>query len=442
MKKCFIAVFILWISCSKDTPTNVEASREQTYTLLVNNGEGGSVNTTGGTYNQGQIVSITATPNSGYQFIGWSGDVSTSTNPLSITIESNTTITAIFEAIPFDKYTSIFEDINDQQLYIDTWIQDAIDYGRGDLIDALDNLVLEPINSDRYSDGGYALICSEDDTIWLHSDFFENSTYQFGALSSPDLYRIYLVYHEIGHTILELNHANYAGEDNNSSVITATAGYLPDQYDIMGYPTQNGDGFFRFNPEEWDDMLQRYFNPDQEWIANCENGEVGVGLGVGKWKIKKNSLETIHSINISEDTTSKNSNATFNIVVNDLNLSLSETTYFDCRESGDGIYYYFDGNIDGDIQVVLLISAVDGGENNDGGFISIDFYYPDDTTKNAMIGFRSRVEESVEFVEIVNNQWTVNFDGTAYRTYYNEQGNYVYTDDEIRTIVSANGNCN
>ena len=97
MKKCFIAVFILWIGCSKDTLTNVEASREQTYTLLVNNGDGGSVNTTGGTYNQGQIVSITATPNSGYQFIGWSGDVSTSTNPLSITIESNTTITAIFE---------------------------------------------------------------------------------------------------------------------------------------------------------------------------------------------------------------------------------------------------------------------------------------------------------------------------------------------------------
>ena len=131
-----------------------------------------------------------------------------------------------------------------------------------------------------------------------------------------------------------------------------------------------------------------------------------------------------------------------NIIVNDLNISLTETTYFECRESGDGIYYYFDGNIDGDIEVVLLISAVDGGENNDGGFIEINFYYPDGTSKTSWIGFRSRVEERVEFVEIVNNQWTVNFDGTAYRTYYNEQGNYVYTDDEIPTIVSANGNCN
>lgn len=343
---------------------------------------------------------------------------------------------------PFEKYTPIFEDINNQQLYIDSWIQDAIDYGRDDLINALDNLVLESINSDRYGDGGYALICSENDTIWLHSDFFENSTYQFGDLSSPDLYRIYLVYHEIGHTILELNHANYAGVDNNSSVITATAGYLSDQYDVMGYPTKNGEGFFRFTLEEWDDMLQRYFNPDQEWIANCEDGEVGVALGVGKWKIKKNTLETIHSINISDDTTNKNSDATFNIVINDLNLSLSETTYFECRESGDGIYYYFNGNIDGDIEVVLLISAVDGGENNDGGFIEINFNYPDGTSKTSWIGFRSRVEERVEFVEIVNNQWTISFDGTAYRTYYNEQGNYVYTDDEIRTIVSANGNCN
>lgn len=352
------------------------------------------------------------------------------------------TNTVSITATTFEKYTSIFEDINNQQLYIDSWIQDAIDYGRDDLINALDNLVLESINSDRYGDGGYALICSENDTIWLHSDFFQNSTYQFGNLSSPDLYRIYLVYHEIGHTILELNHANYAGVDNNSSVITATAGYLSDQYDVMGYPTKNGEGFFRFTLEEWDDMLQRYFNPDQEWIANCEDGEVGVALGVGKWKIKKNTLETIHSINISDDTTNKNSDATFNIVINDFNISLSETTYFDCRESGDGIYYYFNGNIDGDIEVVLLISAVDGGENADGGFIEINFYYPDGTSKTSWIGFRSRVEERVEFVEIVNNQWTINFDGTAYRTYYNEQGNYVYTDDEIRTIVSANGNCN
>ncbi|MDA9294959.1 hypothetical protein N9P98_03940 [Flavobacteriaceae bacterium] len=451
-------IFQNWSNGSTDNPLAIILNQntiltanfiKRKYPLTINiQGEGtvreeivSSGKSTPTEYNSGSVVRVTALPSNGWLFGKWSGSVSSTLDQIELEIDDSKTLNVIFEAVPFEKYSSIFGDTNNQQLYIDAWIQDAIYYGRNDLINALDNFTLEGIYSEYYSYGGYALICSENDTVWLHSDFFEDSTYQFGELSSPDLYRIYLLYHEIGHTILDMNHANYAEQYNNSSVITATAGYIPDQYDIMGYPQKNGEGFFRFNPEEWDQMLQRYFNPDQAWIANCENGEVAVALGVGKWKIKKKSLETIQSIIISEETTSKGSNATLNIVVNDLNISLSETSYYDCRDSGDGIYYYFDGNIDGDIGVVLLISAVDGGNNNDGGFIEINFNYPDGSTKTSWIGFRSRVEESVEFIEIVNNQWSVNFNGIAYKTYYNEQGEYVYTDDEILTIVSAYGNC-
>ena len=101
MKKSFIAIFILLIACSKEAPIDDEPVRVPTYTLTVNSGEGGTVDSTGGTYNQGQTVSVRAIPNPGYEFTGWLGDVSGTSNPLSITIDSNTSITAQFTRIKY-----------------------------------------------------------------------------------------------------------------------------------------------------------------------------------------------------------------------------------------------------------------------------------------------------------------------------------------------------
>ena len=43
-------------------------------------------------------VPLTATANSGWDFSGWSGDLSGNTNPTSITLDGNKTITATFTA--------------------------------------------------------------------------------------------------------------------------------------------------------------------------------------------------------------------------------------------------------------------------------------------------------------------------------------------------------
>lgn len=50
----------------------------------------------GGTYSSGSTISISATPFNGYQFSHWSGDASGSSNPLSITINQDTSIVANF----------------------------------------------------------------------------------------------------------------------------------------------------------------------------------------------------------------------------------------------------------------------------------------------------------------------------------------------------------
>ena len=67
------------------------------YTITVIAGDGGSV-TAGGTFDEGTVLTITASPNDGYEFIGWTGSEVTS-NEVSITVNTNLTLTANFQLI-------------------------------------------------------------------------------------------------------------------------------------------------------------------------------------------------------------------------------------------------------------------------------------------------------------------------------------------------------
>jgi hypothetical protein len=73
-----------------------------TYELTVNTepSQGGSVDPEGGTYDEGEEVEVTATPSAGWEFSGWSGDIESSDNPLTVTMDANTTITAEFTEVP------------------------------------------------------------------------------------------------------------------------------------------------------------------------------------------------------------------------------------------------------------------------------------------------------------------------------------------------------
>jgi hypothetical protein len=106
MKKLPIYIsLLLLITCSKDNPDTIDNSTPDTilpkYTLTANAGDGGSVSG-GGTFASGTQVSLTATPTSGYSFSGWSNG--TTANPLTVTLNSNTSITANFEVL-INSYT-------------------------------------------------------------------------------------------------------------------------------------------------------------------------------------------------------------------------------------------------------------------------------------------------------------------------------------------------
>ena len=101
IKKISVYISLLVIlNCAKEdsqAPNTPPSQITRQNTLTVSAGDGGSVSTTGGTFSSGTQVSITATPNAGYSFSGWSNG--STANPLTVTLNSNTTITANFQVI-------------------------------------------------------------------------------------------------------------------------------------------------------------------------------------------------------------------------------------------------------------------------------------------------------------------------------------------------------
>ena len=132
MKKLFFTlILLLFLTCSKDStednssvyvapPTNttntITTPTVTQYTLTVTAGTGGSVSTAGGTYNDGANLSITATPEKGYEFVGWEGNESDSPN-LSITLNSDTILEANFQRIIFESRSERYSSINETTGY-------------------------------------------------------------------------------------------------------------------------------------------------------------------------------------------------------------------------------------------------------------------------------------------------------------------------------------
>jgi uncharacterized repeat protein (TIGR02543 family) len=76
-----------------------------TYKLTTTTIGSGTVSPAVGDYPQGSTLTLTAKPASGYIFTGWSGDASGTTNPISVSMSANKTITATFTAIPVQTIT-------------------------------------------------------------------------------------------------------------------------------------------------------------------------------------------------------------------------------------------------------------------------------------------------------------------------------------------------
>ncbi|MCP2045440.1 InlB B-repeat-containing protein, partial [Pontibacter sp. HSC-36F09] len=83
-----------------------EAIPPTMYALTITQPQNGSIaaEPSAATYVAGSVVTLTATPADGYQFVGWTGDASGSELTVSITMDADKAVSATFEVIPPTMY--------------------------------------------------------------------------------------------------------------------------------------------------------------------------------------------------------------------------------------------------------------------------------------------------------------------------------------------------
>jgi hypothetical protein len=138
------------------------------YDLTISSTAGGNVTEPGEgifTYDQGTVVSLNATPNTGYEFVNWSGDVTAVGNSNSpattITMSGNYSITANFELIPPEQFTLTISSTAGGS--VTTPGEGAFTYDEGTVV----NLVATPNNGCRFArwSGDGAVMEDDEDAI-------------------------------------------------------------------------------------------------------------------------------------------------------------------------------------------------------------------------------------------------------------------------------------
>ena len=103
----YLFILLIIFSCSKEASEDIGVEIFQPepvaavvkYQLSVTAAEGGTVSTSGGEFVSGSPITVTASPNSGYSFVNWTGDGSSTSSSFTFNLLSNTNLTANFQLI-------------------------------------------------------------------------------------------------------------------------------------------------------------------------------------------------------------------------------------------------------------------------------------------------------------------------------------------------------
>lgn len=172
---------------STDNPASITITGDQTvtanftqdeYTLTLGTVGDGMVTAVPDqtTYHYGDEVELTAAADPGWTFSDWSGDVSSSSNPITFTISSNHAVTATFTQI---EYTLSIDVVGDGTV---TAVPDQAVYHYGDEV----TLTAVP-DANRKFDGWSGATTSTDNPLV----FTVTGSYAFTAAFSPE-YKIFL----------------------------------------------------------------------------------------------------------------------------------------------------------------------------------------------------------------------------------------------------------
>ena len=99
---CTIAIIVAIVLFSVKPWERTPSSETYTLTTVVSPSGAGSVSPSGGEYEPGELVTLTASPASGYIFDYWSGAASGTTATTTVTMDSRKSVTANFETAPIN----------------------------------------------------------------------------------------------------------------------------------------------------------------------------------------------------------------------------------------------------------------------------------------------------------------------------------------------------
>ena len=94
LKFLFLLIIIFLGSCQEDPPDPIIKYNLVTNVIPI---EGGTINPSSGSFEEGTQINIMATSSTDYFFSGWSGSLESKDNPISLVMNSDKSLTAIFE---------------------------------------------------------------------------------------------------------------------------------------------------------------------------------------------------------------------------------------------------------------------------------------------------------------------------------------------------------
>ena len=219
-------------------------------------------------------IKLVANPSSGFRFLGWDGpsvSVPKSSNPLVLEVDSDKQIKANFLNSIDPDYTdigfhadSIYSKIDPNNLlsYVDVFILDAERYGV-DLTYARDhcyNIVLEDFGSSPAAGWTNASCVDTQVRVELNKKTWEQNIQPFldhpsGFYKDPYIFGFHLIWHELGHDILNLQHTcnetpNFlnqysACEEGSNVILQYTSKMLWFTDDTNPETSQENKGFHR-----------------------------------------------------------------------------------------------------------------------------------------------------------------------------------------------------
>ena len=86
-----LPVLFLVLTCSDD-----DDPERFILSITISPEDGGSVSPEGGTFEDGTTVTLTGTPSEGYIFKEWTGDLASTENPVSVSMDSDMNVTLVF----------------------------------------------------------------------------------------------------------------------------------------------------------------------------------------------------------------------------------------------------------------------------------------------------------------------------------------------------------